>query len=61
MNNPAEKSKRVKMRQWLEFKDGSFRDVREVLVQPDWWDDLTAESRRLVRRYAAATIKIRLR
>lgn len=43
----------VTIRMFLEFKDGTFRETQEVLQNPDWWGDLTAESRRLVKRYAA--------
>ena len=47
-------SKRMQVRAFLEFKDGTFGGTEEVLQHPDVWGDLTAGSRRLVKRYSAA-------
>jgi hypothetical protein len=48
----------MKIRGFLEFKNGEFRDTLEVLVQPDTWKELTPSDRRLVKRYAAKTLKV---
>jgi len=44
----------MKIKAFLEFKDGSFGATTELLKQPDLWVNLTATSQRLIKRYAAA-------
>ena len=41
------------MRWLLEFKDSHFSSTEEVLKQPDTWSDLTPQSQRLIKSYAA--------
>jgi hypothetical protein len=49
-----EEENKMRMRAFLEFKDGTWGPTDEVLQKPELWESLTAESRRLVKRYAAA-------
>jgi TRAP-type C4-dicarboxylate transport system substrate-binding protein len=48
------------VRAYLERKDGAFVSTTALLKNPEVWDQLTAESRRLIKRYAAKAIKIRI-
>lgn len=45
--------KTMKMRAYLELKDGSFEETRLLLDRPDLWENLTGADRRLIKRYAA--------
>ena len=47
------RQKTIKMRAYLELKNGSFLGTLELLQQPERWKDLTGADRRLIKRYAA--------
>ena len=44
---------KIAIRMFLALKNGDFVETQESLQKPDSWRDLTPESRRLVKRYAA--------
>jgi hypothetical protein len=52
----------IKMRAYLELKNGSFLGTLELLQQPEHWKDLTGADRRLIKCYAAriggGTVKV---
>lgn len=48
----------MRVRKYLELKDGSFEETEELLRRPDLWDLLIAADRRLIKRYAAKQISI---
>lgn len=43
----------LRLRKFLKFKDGNYKATVEVLEHPDTWSELTPESQRFVKRYAA--------
>jgi hypothetical protein len=53
INDDESAMHKVTMRMYLELKNGSFVGTQDILQKPDSWGDLTPESRRLIKRYAA--------
>lgn len=53
--------KAIVMRAFLELKNGAFVSTVDMLEQPDSWRDLTPQSQRLIKRYAALLMNAALK